>query len=277
MAAAVPLVIAFAEAGSIAGMASMATASVAGFLQVGGAVLGAVGALTGKKDVAKFGALMSLGGGIANAASAASSAGAEASSAWDAAGSAAGSDAAQFAKYGASQAADTAGQAAATGAASSGTELAASALDGYGADLGLFNDGSMYAQAERSVRQAADATQAAGQTGAGGTPIVQSAVQGGAKPAGLGGIGPSAPTDLLSSEGSRLSIGDVMQSVGNGVKATPQWVKENPDLAKFGFSILESIYGPQAEQIDMQRSMLDRRRANMNSPIRLTNAALQGG
>ena len=283
MAAAIPLVVTFAQAGSVAGMMSMATASVAGFLQVGGAVLGAVGAVTGKKDLQKFGSLMSLGAGIANLASGAAS---SASSAADAA--------TEGLKTGVQAGAESASASVAGDWANSAIEAASqgSALAPQG--------GSLFESAIQSAGTGA-ADMANGLAGAGGSALgsdpfgIASGSDGGilgrlmqqgpgqtqglgsslAQPA--GNTSTQTAESVLAREGSKLTLDDVLKTVGDGIKKTPEWIRKNPELSKFGFSILEGIYGPDAMAAEEQKRQMDRRLRNINTPIRLTMGGLQGG
>lgn len=285
MAAAIPLVVTFAQAGGVAGMMSMATASVAGFLQVGGAVLGAVGALTGKKDLQKFGALMSLGAGLTNLATNAASG---ASSAADAAGSAA----TEGLKNGVQAGVDSASASVAGDWANSAIEAASqgSALAPQG--------GSLFESALQTAGTGAGdmATGLAGSGGLGSDPFgIASGSNGGivgrlmqqgpgqtqglgsslAQPA--GNTSTQTAESVLAREGSKLTLDDVLKTVGDGIKKTPEWIRKNPELSKFGFSILEGIYGPDAMAAEEQKRQMDRRLRNINTPIRLTMGGLQGG
>ena len=87
MAVALPVIASFYAAGTAvaaAGTLAAAMGTVSGFLSIAGAALTGIGALTGEKDLQKIGGLMSLGGGLANMASAATTGGADAatSAAW---------------------------------------------------------------------------------------------------------------------------------------------------------------------------------------------------
>lgn len=48
-----------------------------------------------------------------------------------------------------------------------------------------------------------------------------------------------------------------------------QFVKDNKELVSLAGGVVQGMYGPQAEQLDLQKSILARRRANMNNQIRL--------
>jgi hypothetical protein len=51
--------------------------------------------------------------------------------------------------------------------------------------------------------------------------------------------------------------------------AAGNWVKQNPQASNLMFKALEGMYGPQAEQMDYERGLLERARRNVNSPVRL--------
>lgn len=78
-----------------------------------------------------------------------------------------------------------------------------------------------------------------------------------------------AAPSALQEQAKGLTLQDVLSKT-NG------FLKDNKELVKIGGSILESVYGPQAEQMDFQRSEFERRRRNMNSPIRLGNIGMGG-
>lgn len=287
MAAAIPLVVTFAQAGSVAGMMSMATASVAGFLQVGGAVLGAVGAVTGKKDLQKFGSLMSLGAGIANLANGANMAGM--------AGERAAVGSMEGLANGVQAGADAAASTMAGEMASSAAEVASAAGDfgpsvwnSIGAPADLAGTGA----ADMATGMAgaaddfgpglwkADSIGAAGARTLGAGPANAGAAAGGDFGPGVWGAGNTASKtaeSVLAREGSKLTLNDVLKTVGEGIKKTPEWIRQNPDLAKFGFSILEGVYGPEAMAAEEQKRQMDRRLRNINTPIRLTMGGMQGG
>jgi hypothetical protein len=269
MAAAIPAIVTFVQAGStIAGVASMATASLAGFLQVGGAVLGAVGAVTGKKGLQKFGALMSLGAGLTNLATGAANAGA----------SAAEGAAGEALKTGVQAGAESASASVSGQIGGVADSWAETALAGVGKSGGATAGSTMFdsAASQWAGGAASDLAAAAGDTlyGKAGVDLLAGGSSVAADPFGVQTI-----TDRLMSEGSKLRQNDIdaaLGKLGKGLQKGAQWIKENPELSKFGFSILEGIYGPEAEQMDMQRKMMDRRRNNLNSPIRLTNTGMGG-
>lgn len=54
------------------------------------------------------------------------------------------------------------------------------------------------------------------------------------------------------------------------------FIKNNPALVKVGGDMLGAMYGPQAERLDMEKSMYERARRNLNSPIALTYTKPKG-
>lgn len=315
MAAVLPLVAVFVEAGSIAagvsalGAGLSGAAGFAGFLSSAGSILGAVGAISGNKKLAKVGALMGLGGGLmggmsasvnaaraggsaSSAASAADAAGAaDASSAWDAAGSAAGSDAGMLSRYG--NLGQSAGQISET-LANGGPLTAAGSMGGAsslaGADLGNFDSltnsglqsqslagetiGSTNpftdgAQPPQSIFERLSAKSAAGGDPSGvlspndpmaaaGTPASRAAVN---LPA----------NDPLAAKTGKMTVPEILKKIAGGgdVNSIPEWIKQNKELVQLGGNMLYGMYGPQAEQLDWQKSIMSRRLANLNSPVRL--------
>lgn len=70
--------------------------------------------------------------------------------------------------------------------------------------------------------------------------------------------------------GGKLSIGDVGDWLGTKVGEIGQWVERNPNVALVGGKMLAGALGPDAEAVDLQRSIYERRRANLNAPVALT-------
>lgn len=99
---------------------------------------------------------------------------------------------------------------------------------------------------------------------------VPSALQEGA--AGLDNSSLTAGLDKLGK-----SVGQGMDWVGEKLGAADKWIQANPRIAKVGGDLLNGMYGPQAQQLDLMRereaqsqSILERRLANLNSPVRLS-------
>lgn len=250
MAVAIPVIAAFTTVAGAGWSVATAVSTVTGFLSVAGGVLAGVGALTGKKDLVKIGGFMTLASGIGNAINAAGSAassGAEAaSSAWDAAGSAAGSDAAQLGKYGletAAGAGNEAAQLASTAAEAGGQMQGAAAMAN---NPGLIDQAQLAAKAQPA---AAPSTALASQVQA-VDPVTAA--------------GASMDTPTLNS--ILQSTWDKTKALGSGVG---QFVKDNKELVQLGGGILQSMYGPEAEQFDYIKKMRDQRLRNLNSPVQM--------
>ena len=97
----------------------------------------------------------------------------------------------------------------------------------------------------------------------------------------------SAPTNNLQQFAKTLTQGDVNafdkavlqekslfertfgQPFSQTAKDIGKFAKDNKELVYIGANALSQIYSPQAEQLDFQRSIYDRARQNMNSPVRL--------
>lgn len=296
---------AIAAAGGV--MAAMST--FGGFLAVAGAALTGIGALTGKKDLVKVGSLMTLGSSLAGAASSASSTAATEAAAKEGASSASSdsfgtafdADAAAAAESSASP--TTAGMEQATqGAARAGVnesaidpiERANQAFEGAQSNVaggnqsimdsareafrrGEFDQSSIYAKAtppsgvtiggdvmnmpSAGVPQAMNTTDLIAQY-ARNTPASQM------QAANANSVARAATN--VGNGGKALSLGEVGDWLGNKVGEFGQWVERNPNVALVGGKMLASALGPDAEAIDLQRSIYERRRANLNRPVALT-------
>lgn len=236
-----------------AGSVAAAVGTLGGFLSVAGGVLTGIGVLTGEKDLLKLGGVMSLGSGLANLAGGAAEAGAEASSSWDAADSAAGSDAAQFAKHASP---DGASLTSATEGSTLGNIGAPSMPQVQIDELGATQGGGSLMQRAADMRS--------GGLNAGTDAVTEMAAR------------PLAKMDPVTSAGQSMDS-STMQSIldsawqktkalGSGVG---DFVKNNKELVAIGGSVLNSMYGPEAEQLDWQKGILARRLRNLNSQVRL--------
>jgi hypothetical protein len=228
---AIPIIAAAATAYGGA-VAIGAGASIIGGMMIAGAAFSTVGALTGNKDLSRFGMVLGLAGGVASLASGASSA-------------AAGEIAAEAGEQGATSAATEAlGQTAATTATETtgGAALAESAAPGA-ADL---TGAAASEAAPAAVGGAADAGVAAGAPGVAdaGAATAGAAVDTGAALAGpqiapvAGGYTPGAgftpDTGILSSQNPSL-----FDQIGSAVSKGTAWVDKNPALAKIGAGIIQ--------------------------------------
>lgn len=271
MPAAIPVIASFAAAGSAiatAGGFAAAAGTLAGFAAISGAVLTGVGALTGKKDLMKVGSLLSLGGSAVSAFSAGT----------QAAGQAAGASSAFGGVDAVGQAVQAAGGPT-LGAGSSaflGGEVAANA----GPFAGMSAGGS----ALEPLRAASAAGDMAGAVGR------EMAFE-----AGSGLLSQHMPAqvalDPLQASASSMSMQEMnavlanraknastslMDRMGGAVGKTADFIKKNKELVEIGGKALSGAFGPEAELADLKRdewdyrrSLLDRQRRNLNSPIRL--------
>lgn len=241
------------------------------------------GILTGNKSLTKLGSILSLAGGVANLASSmgggASAAAGEAaadaaSSAWDGAGSAAGSDAAQFAKYSAgqdlSQNIAQSGPLGGVAEAASGASSAADALAIQPFEEAIGSVGAEGITGSDMVRMA---SQRAAPMSLGDTLAAQSEALAqpfsGTSPGYVPGV-PKSVLDGASQLQGADHMNQLLEKVKGGVSSVGKFVKDNKELALIGGSVLNNMYGPQAEALDFQKNLWERRRKNLNSPIRMT-------
>lgn len=231
--------------------------TVAGFLSIAGAALTTVGALTKNSDLSKIGGYMSIAGGIgtaynaatsATAASAAETAAQNSSDAFFQAEAATQSSVPLTATSGA-DAASTAVQAQA--AQSAAPEISNSIVDGFNYE----------APANTLLNTAAERTATAPTT-------IPTDI---ATPSQL-----TAPSDPVAAGAQRMTTQQVnsflktaQDKAAAAAKGLGSFVKDNKELVQLGGGILKSMYGPEAESLNMRQSIYERQRANMNSPVRL--------
>lgn len=236
-----------------------------GFLSVAGGVLAGVGAITGSKDLQKIGGLLTLGSAAANAMS----------SAGELAANAAGDGAASSI-----EAAD------AMRAAEHGIANVTSATQAP--TLGTLGEA---ATSQPFMTPDALQTEALGAAQGGGTQSLmqragQVAQQGGAAQAQtigqqLTGVGQQAAAlDPVAQAGASMDSNTMQSILGSAWDKTKtiaggvgKFVKDNKELVQLGGGMLQGMYGPEAEQMDWQKSILARRLRNLNNPIRLTATA----
>lgn len=290
MAVAIPIIAAFAS-GAV-GAVVAGTATFGAYLTVAGAALSTLGAVTGKKDVTRVGALLSLGGGLANAfgGGGAAAAGEEAaSSAWDAADSAAGSDAAQFGKYAASANApgiESAIDEAAKAGAGDAMSSAASGFDYPDAFSQANSTESIFSRAggvmDRTGALEAQVPGVSDPLAEGARSLTRNEMQAlnaktqsdAAMPAlrlgNMGTEGAGAPLVQMSPvQAPGSGGGSLFERAKMGIDGIGQHVRNNKELYQLAGGMLQSMYGPQAEQADMERSIMARRLRNLNSPVAL--------
>lgn len=266
-----PVVIALAAAstGAVAGFAAFAT--------IAGAMLVAGGTLMGDKDLVKIGAIVGVVGGISGFASGASGA-ANIDSAATAGDYVNAADAASDAA--------TAGNVASTGGAVTGTTGAA-------VDAGSTN---MFAGADTAAPPPSYGTTiaeraAAASTAPATTPatVAEMAAKSGlaAPDAGTAGMTPAqanynqleqttqlpatqVPTTGLEKAASNYNSTDLeawWQKAKTAGRDVGKFVEDNKTLVKIGGDMLGSMYGPQAEALDYQKSLMERARRNINAPV----------
>jgi hypothetical protein len=254
MPAAIPVIAAFGS-GAV-GAVVAGTATFAQFATVAGAIMSGVGALTGSESLSKIGAVLSvggvIGGAIAGAGSAAAAAGGEGAflgegvpsgvPAWDGAAGGAGVSEA--------------------GAAGAGAFTQPVVPGAEGADaVGPFEnpDSIMARAAQAKVPGAPDSSLAGGNATA---PIT-------AEPAPVANV---ISDGKLAEAAKGLTAQDLStwwqkaQAMGKGVG---EFINKNPGLTYLGGQMLSSMYGPEAEQMDFQKGIYERRIRNLNSPVRL--------
>jgi len=228
-------------------VAGAAGDSLAGFLSTAGTMLAVAGALTGKKDLMRLGGFMALGGGLMSGfGSQAATESSSASSAWDAPESAAQSDQAQFGKYARDPIATT-------------TDAPVPGQMPQLQDVAGTTDPWQTPASETPslMDRAAQATRPVG----GAAPAMDPVAQAGAS---------MTSTDLNS---YLAGAWDKTKSMLGGVSG---WMQKNPELTKLGAGMLQGAFGPEAEMVDLrkqqaewERSLLQRRLRNLNSPIAL--------
>ena len=268
MAFVLPIVSSFSTIAA-AGSVAAAVSTVGGFLSVAGGVLAGVGALTGSKDLQKIGGFMALGSAAVNAASSASelvvdAAGEGAASSVEAA------DAMRAAEHG-------------LGNVTSATQAPT---------LGTLGEAATASSSQPFMTPDALQTEALGaaqQTG--GTQSLmqrasQVAQQGSTAQAPtigqqLTGMAPqSATLDPVAQAGAGMDSNSLQSILGSAWDKTNtlaggvgKFVKDNKELVQLGGGMLQSMYGPEAEAMDWQKSIMARRLRNLNNPIRLTATA----
>lgn len=275
MAVVLPIIQAFSAVSAAGGLAA-AMSTVTGFLSVAGGVLAGVGAITGEKDIARLGGLMSLGSALGGAFGGASAAGGAAETAGAAAGE--GLKVSQSAMD-VTQAATNASAAPTIGTIGDFGEAAQAAagngLVAPGAEGAWWQQAPVGQAGERSLLSRVASGDIGGLNDPGlatrigmGSPIADPVAQAGRS------MSSSQLQSLLGTtadKAARLAgqAGAVGTEAPGLLARAGGFIKNNKELVSLGGGILQSMYGPQAEQVDMQKSILARRQRNMNSQIRL--------
>jgi hypothetical protein len=60
-----------------------------------------------------------------------------------------------------------------------------------------------------------------------------------------------------------------LNKITGGMKAVNDVIKDNKELIQLGGQMLGAAYGPQAEQIDLQKSIWNSQQKNLNTPVKL--------
>ena len=263
----IPVVIALAAASSGAVVGFAAFASIAGAMMVAG------GTLMGDKDLTKIGAIIGVVGGISGFASGASSA-SNIDSAAKAGDYVNAADAASDAV--------TAGNAAATSSPVTGDAMGAVADTG---STNMFNGAEKMEPPPNygsTIAEQAAAANTAPATNT--TSLADMAAKSGlaAPDAGTTGLTPAQanyaqleqttqlPTTPLEKAASGYSSSDLeawWQKAKTAGKDVGKFVEDNKTLVKIGGDMLGSMYGPQAEALDYQKSLMERARRNINAPV----------
>lgn len=272
--------------GAAAGAIAAGTAGFAAFATVAGTVLTGLGALTGSKDMQKIGGILSLGAGLSNAfagAAGGASAGAVDSAALglDGAADAAANGFASGAEGIATGAAGTFDAAAAAkdfgGQINTGFEAGASA-----AQPGMVNQGLAQAANEAPVSPlwakaqgmgGADSQLASQQLGITGQQAAAGATAPGAVDLGSMGGGATGALARGAAETTQSDISAYLAKAWEraqiGLSGIGKFAKDNKELVQMGGMALQSAYGPEAEKLDYQKSLMERARRNLNAPVKL--------
>lgn len=64
-------------------------------------------------------------------------------------------------------------------------------------------------------------------------------------------------------------MGQAWDGAGKVLNSAGQWVQKNPQAASMVFNAVGNAFGPEAEAMDLRKSLIDRARQNSNSPVRL--------
>jgi hypothetical protein len=287
MAAAIPVIATFAAGATAAGTAAagfaavgaLATGSLAGFLSVAGAGLSVLGMVTKKDSLKKIGGLMALGGGLTGLAQGAFG------GAVDAATGATGAQEAANAAGSAGGAAEVAGGAGASALGDLGMAGTAAADAAGAGSQSLWSTAQSNALAQINSADPLAATGEAVPNSAmpdSQASLYQRAVKSGAGVAPVQAATPLDPlgggVDNLQQAASTMTKPelDAYRSAAKAkaqaaLKAAGGFIKDNKELVSLGGRALASMYGPQAEKLDWEQSIYNRRRNNLNTPIPLAN------
>ncbi len=271
MAVVIPMAAAYFSIGAgVAAAAAAGTvmASIAAYAMIAGGVLTGLGALSGDKDISRIGAILSLGGGLGTAASKAATA---ANAAGGAEAAASGTVESLYGPTGAEAAPVVDGAAPFADVAAAAGDVAP-AVGGI-EDLGMAAD--LWGEAPTSMSDGAT----------GGLFGMEQSAEGMPGASGWANEGAAAARSPVQEAAKTLTTDDISSflkqaanKVGEGMKEVGPWIKENKEMVNLGGKALSAAYGPEAElvrlkkdQINHERSLMDRAYQNMNSPVKLYN------
>lgn len=258
MAVAIPIIASFAAGASgiaAIGAATTVLGTIAGYATVAGAIMTGVGALTGKKDLMKIGGVLSLAGGLGTLAS------------------------------GVGNAAASSGGGL-TGGGAAVDEITAEAARGAGSNAATGVVGDAAGAAASTVPVTAPQFMPMGEAAAGVGAEAPSLMQAGQLQAGQAAssvpmTAPASATGPIQDYAQGLTMND-MQSFWDRVKGVGKVIEQNPNAAKLAGQVVQGgvqAYGQYQQQQALedqqnyQRSLMERARANLNSPIRITYGA----
>lgn len=256
-----------AGAAGVSAIAAGATglAAVAAYASVAGAVLTGIGAITGKRDLMKIGAVLAIGGGIGSFVAGAASGGGAAASA-----------AAEGAAEGASSAGYVNGADLASDAASGAGDAAANLTGAVASPVSSVNAPPIL-EAPGAPTPVPMAPTTPTPTVPDITPNADAGLMGRAQAAaGSGGElapPPDAALARIADSAKGLNSNDLnawWEKAKAAGGAVGKFIEKNPALVKIGGDMLASMYGPQAEALDYQKSLYQQAQARLNNPIRLT-------
>lgn len=275
MAAVVPILSIVSGVSAGMGIAAGAAVTFGSFLSIAGGMASALGLLSKDKDLKKLGGVLSLAGGISNAIQGANAAGNAATASGDAV------DTAKALTQGAEggESLLTAPGASAPQTMPTMGTLAGGAAEAPGMDFMTGIDSAGAVQAPMG----------GGMGGASGQSVADS-LMGRAQANMAGGVAGGAPapqmSDFLSEAAKGMTRGDVSGAIKDiqtqagslwdratgAVGKAGEWVQKNPMAATFALQGVSGTMAAKAQQdaLDYQRSLIERARANLNSPVRMS-------
>lgn len=281
MAVAIPLL---AVAGGVsAGMAMAAGAAVtfASAMAVAGGMMAGLGLISNDKDMQRMGSMLSavsgLSGAFTGGANAAATAGA-AESAGGLSAEAAGLGA-ETGSLGAGYNFDGIGNYSGVGAAPTPGAGLGQAAGGAGAAGQINPQAAGLGQASQDI--ASSLTGSEGGLLAKAYQTAQTAPPGAAAPVAqtpagalsevAQGITQNDITAMLQRGADKAGslMGQAWDGAGKVLNSAGQWVQKNPQAASMVFNAVGNAFGPEAEAMDLRKSLIDRARQNSNSPVRL--------